>query len=205
LLVCGLALCAPAWAAKPPHEKAVAHASKKGAGKAAAASPARRSPKHATPANLGISPKQAKGKHAPMPLSHTSTRAASDAEPAPRAVIMQKAPLPVRTEMGCSDQGGALLAVGQVMKSDGKTYRCQSTWDYADGKLVGYPAWVELFMPTPSWGAGLRETPPPPADALAPALQGGPERAAPQRESQDETAAAPAAPGLLQSISNFLF
>jgi hypothetical protein len=167
LLVCSLALCAPAGAAKPSREKAVAHAQKKGSNKPTAA-PAAQSTKRAAPRKPGVPPKQAKGKHAQLAPPRSNTTAKPEPDPAPRTVLLQKASVPVRTEMGCSDQGGALLAVGQVLKSDGKTYRCQTTWDYADGKLVGYPAWVELFMPTPGWGAGLRETTPPPTDARVP-------------------------------------
>lgn len=202
LLVCSLALCAPAAAAKPAHEKAVAHAQKKGASKPAAA-PAAKSTKRAAPGKPGVPLKQAKGKHAPLAPQRSNTTAKPD--PAPRAVLLQKASVPVRTEMGCSDQGGALLAVGQVLKSDGKTYRCQKTWDYLDGKLVGYPAWVELFMPTPGWGVGMRETAPPPAEALAPAAQGGAERAAPKRELPAEQTVVPSPVKPSQAVSNNLY
>lgn len=105
-----------------------------------------------------------------------------------RAVVLEKAEPPVRTEQGCSGENGTLLAVGQVMKSGAKTFRCQKTWDYNEGKLVGYPAWVELFMPTPGWGAGLKETPRPPADAVL-AVPGAKAKVAPLADKQPDESA----------------
>ena len=199
LLACSVALTAPAWAAKPSHEKAVTHASKKGA--SATPSAAKRSHPLAVPAKAAKNSKAAKapkGKHA---AAASEARVVPETAPVQPVVVLQKPPVPVRNEMGCSDQSGALLAVGQVFKSEGKAYRCQLTWDYAGSKLVGYPAWVEQFMPGPSLGAGLRETSPPPTTALVPPAPVTPTSATPEANPLAAPANSQPSPG----SSNYLY
>lgn len=131
------------------------------------------------------SSKKSRGSGAKGSQSLQKRAAVESAEPAEpkRTVVLQKAEAPTRTEHGCSGENGTLTAVGQVMKSGNKTFRCQKTWDFNEGKLVGYPAWVELFMPHPGWGAGLRETPRPPADAVVP-VPGAKAKVAPLADTQ---------------------
>jgi hypothetical protein len=121
-------------------------------------------------------------KSAPVTEKRVAAEAAAPTEPK-RVVVLEKADPPVRTEQGCLGENGTLAAVGQVMRAGAKTFRCQKTWDYNEGKLVGYPAWVELFMPTPGWGAGLKETPRPPADAVLP-VPGAKAKVAPLADKQ---------------------
>lgn len=71
---------------------------------------------------------------------------------------LQKSAAPMRIEFGCTSVDGSLVAVGQVMKTHEKAFRCQQTWDFENGKMVSYPAWIELFMPAAILGAGLKET-----------------------------------------------
>lgn len=143
-----------------------------------------RSKSKAEPVEVERSSKKSRTSRGKNPAAVEKRASAESAAVEPkRAVILEKAAPPVRTEQGCSGENGALLAVGQVMKSGGKTFRCQKTWDYNEGKLVGYPAWVELFMPTPGWGAGLKETPRPPADAVL-AVPGAKAKVAPLADKQ---------------------
>jgi hypothetical protein len=129
--------------------------------------------------------KGARGKNGRVAEKRPAPETSVPVEPK-RQVVLEKAETPVRTEHGCSGENGTLSAVGQVMKSGSKTFRCQKTWDYNEGKLVGYPAWVELFMPTPGWGAGLKETPRPPADALP--VPGAKAKVAPLADKQPPVA-----------------
>lgn len=156
-----------------------------------------------SPAKLKKGSKAAKGskREATLPAEAQERVVPVRAEP---KVVLEKGPTPVRTEQGCSTTDGGLSAVGQIMKSGGKAFRCQKTWDVAEGKMVGYPAWVEVFMPTPGWGAGLRETAPPPTTVAAPSVPGAASKVGPLRDTQepapkDEPATEP------DSMSNQLF
>lgn len=73
-------------------------------------------------------------------------------------IELVRAPRPVRSELGCNEQEGGLAAVGKVVTVEGKHLRCQKTYDFASGKLEATPGWVEVFMPSATLGAGLRET-----------------------------------------------
>jgi hypothetical protein len=191
-----LALSSPATAAKEQPTKKPA--------KAAVAAKAVSKPTSKATAKAGPS-KSAASKAGPK--NQAAVRSAAPVE-TPRAVVnLEKGPVPTRTELGCSGENGDLSAVGQVMKVDGKTFRCQKTWDYMDGKLVGYPAWVELFMPTPGWGAGLRETPPPPAEAVLNLIPGASAKVSELADTQDAPveSAVPAKAPASGTISNHMF
>lgn len=164
MLACGLAFTTPAEAAKHKASASTSlkttHVAKTAPGK---------HPRAEAAASKIKAGRNLDSRHASKKHGRTATAARNDAaeEPAPRAIVLEKSAVPPRTQLGCSTESAGLAAVGQVLKVEGKTFRCQKTWDYLEGKFIGYPAWVELFMPTPGWGAGLRETSPPPPDALA--------------------------------------
>lgn len=100
---------------------------------------------------------------------------AAEPEPESPRVELVKAPRPVRSELGCNDQEGNLAPVGKVLSVGNKHLRCQQTYDFPSGKLEATPGWVELFMPSATLGAGLRETTLP-SDMPMPALQARPSK-----------------------------
>lgn len=187
MLVCGLAFTTPVEAAKHKAAKAASdHAVKINKAPSTKHSRAEAVTSKVKP-SPSIDSRHASKKHGKL---LASARSAVAEEPAPRAIILEKGAVPARTQLGCSTESAGLAAVGQMLKVAGKTFRCQKTWDYIEGKFIGYPAWVELFMPTPGWGAGLRETAPPPPDALAAAaLPGAGSTVAPLANTQPEAEA----------------
>ena len=104
-----------------------------------------------------------------------SQAVAAEPEPETPRVELVKAPRPVRSELGCNDQEGNLAPVGKVLTVGNKHLRCQQTYDFPSGKLEATPGWVELFMPSATLGAGLRETTLP-SDMPMPALQAKPSK-----------------------------
>ena len=183
LLACGLAFIAPAEAAKSKTANAVPHKAVKSSAAKAKLAPAL---KAKAPALAKQSKRNSKSSKAVAP-----SKVLAAPEAPVREVVLEKGPTPARTQLGCSTESAGLSAVGQTHKAEGKTFRCQKTWDYVDGKFVGYPAWVELFMPTPGWGAGLRETSPPPADAVVPVVPGAAAKVAPLATVQPEAETKP--------------
>lgn len=183
LLACGLAFTSPAEAAKPKVSKATSH-------KVVKATASKASRPSVLKAKSASTAKPSK-RNSKVSKTAELAKVAPVAEPAPREVLLEKGPTPARTQLGCSSESAGLSAVGQTLKVDGKTFRCQKTWDYVDGKFVGYPAWVELFMPTPGWGAGLRETSPPPSDAVVPVVPGAAAKVAPLATVQPEAETKP--------------
>lgn len=199
ILACGLALTAPAEAAKHKVAKVTSdHAAK------ATKAPSKHSRAEVATSKTkpSLDSRHASRKHGKL-AAHA--RPVVEEEPAPRAIVLEKSAVPQRTQLGCSTESAGLAAVGQVLKVEGKTFRCQKTWDYIEGKFIGYPAWVELFMPTPGWGAGLRETSPPPADALAAApepVPGANSKVAPLGDTQPQSEATKRSPA---GMSNELY
>lgn len=157
----------PVWAKKSPTQQ-----------KARAEAPAAKKPVHlreAKPRHLakaakGAAAREARlksglakpGKAKNLPVANTLKRGAVVAENPPAtpvvATLLQKGTTPSRVEFGCTSDDGTLAPVSKVLKTQGKTFRCQQTWDFESGKMTSYPAWVELFMPSAAWGAGMRET-----------------------------------------------